>query len=132
MGCRGLGTGLAPGVGARVWGQGEVGFVIRGQDSGERCRGVERSVGRSVGPWRGPWRRSWCGSWYWSWCGSWCGSWRAFIAREPKSRAEVVSEESELAGDAQTTSEVRQLPPSESARQCKQERTRGKAFLLTV
>ena len=110
--------------------------MIRGQDSGERRRGVERGVGCGVGPWcglrRGAWRGPWCGSWCGSWCESWCGSWRAFIAREPKSRAEVVSEESELAGDAQTTSEVRQLPPSESARQCKQERTRGKAFLLTV
>ena len=37
-----------------------------------------------------------------------------FIARDPNSRAEVVSEASAAAGDTQTTSEVRQFPPSAS------------------
>jgi hypothetical protein len=45
------------------------------------------------------------------------GGWGVtFIAREPKSRAEPVSDASAVAGDTHTTSEVRQLPPSESAR----------------
>jgi hypothetical protein len=133
--------GARPAAWAAAWGGGR--GVGRGAACGAACgAGGDAGGGAACGAACGAGGGAACGAGGGAACGAARGAgrgagggaargWRAFIAREPKSRVEVVSDESELAGDAQTMSEVRQLPPSESARQSKRMRTSVEAFLLT-